>query len=291
MSPSTVMSHLAGFVRSVVPVRARDFFGNCGGRNLHGSRFAGNLDTRGVDDEQFLAICHSLIFSNGVRKTTSPARNKATLEWLFETGLAEVRGEIDVLDAGCSIGLDAQSTFDLLAGRATVRSYTLGDLHASVLYDRARHAVFDEEHRLLQVKDRLGFTSIYFSYNEPAQRLTNLPKRVRPWLLKRRYRFAEGSEVVRIPLIHPNLKLDGDSPFQVRRLDVFDKPTASYDFIVCMHLLVSRYFTKETIAAAERNLADGLRPGGTMIVGASEEGRVWRRVSTSDFEVRDFKFR
>lgn len=283
------MSTIGTLVRKLVPRPARVVAANCGGRNLRGSRFAGRLADGQLSDDEFLAICHSLIFPNGVRKTTSPARNTATLEKVLAS--VELAPELDVLEVGASIGVDAKATFDLLSSRAAVRSYTLGDLYPAVLYDRERRAVFDDERNLLQVKDRLGFTSIHFAYDETArraQKLVHVPKRVRPWLLSRRIAYRDGAAVTRIPLVHPSIRLGGDSPFRLEKIDVFGHIPGAYDLVVCMHLLVSRYWSAETIARGERNLARTLRVGGTLVVGAAEEGRVWRRVSDDDFDVQPY---
>lgn len=284
------MMDVTRLARTLVPKRLRTLFANCGGGNLRRSRYAGLLWNGPVDDEQFLAICHSLIFPNGVRKTTSPSRNSATLRRLIESGTLPLGPDLNVLDVGASIGLDAASTLGLIQTRATVRSYTLGDRYPSVLYDRRRDAVFDEEHHLLQVKGPLGFTSIHFSYDEPAQTMVNLPKRLRPWLIAKKVQFEDHPDVVRIPLVHPSVRLDGDSPFRLRRIDVFEPITETYDLIVCMHLLVARYFSPEAIERGERNLASALRVGGALVVGASEAGKVYVRTSERDFDVRPFAF-
>jgi hypothetical protein len=284
------MIDVARLTRSLVPKRVRTLLANCGGGNLRRARYAGALSEGPVDDERFLAICHSLIFPNGVRKTTSPSRNSATLTRLLESGVLPIGKDLDVLDVGASIGLDAASTLALLEARTTVRSYTLGDRYPSVLYDRRRDAVFDEDHHLLQVKGVLGFTSINFSYDEPAQTVINLPKRLRPWLISKRVHFEEHEDVVRIPLVHPSVSLDDDSPFRLQRIDAFEPIAGRYDLVVCMHLLVERYFSRETIARGEQNLANALRVGGALVVGASEAGKVYVRTSETDFDVRPYAF-
>lgn len=282
------MNSLRRLGQTLVPRRLLDLFANCGGWNPRSSRFAGSLATGTVDDEQLLAICHSLIFPNGVRKTTSGSRNVTTLNKLLDDGLLPLKADLDVLDIGASIGLDATSTLRLLETRNTVRSYTLGDRYASILYDRRRNAVFDEDHHLLQVRRHLGFTSVNFSYNEPAQKLINLPKRLRPWLIERQLQFEDHPDVLRIPLVHPSIRLDGRSPFKLRSVDVFEPIDETYDLIICMHLLVPRYFSAETIALGEKNLASSLRVGGALVVGASEAGRVYVRTSESSYDIRPF---
>lgn len=283
------MTDMLVWARSL-PKRLRHLMNNCGGVNLRGSRYAGILGRGPVSDEQFLAVCHSLIFPNGTRKTTASSRNSATLEQLVTAGKLPLGKDLEVLDVGASIGLDASSTLSLLQSRSTVRSYTLGDRYPSVLYDRRRDLVFDEDHRLLQVNGRFGFTSIHFSYDFPSQTVINLPKRVRPWLIAKRIQFEDHADVVRIPLIHPSVKLDGDSPFRLRRIDVFEPIAETYDLIICMHLLVSRYFSPERIAHGEANLLRSLRVGGALVVGAAEEGKVIVRTSENEVDVRPFAF-
>jgi hypothetical protein len=119
---------------------------------------------------------------------------------------------------------------------------------------------------------------MYFAYNYPFQRWTNLPKRIRPWLLRRRHRIDPAARMTPIPLVHPDLRLgSGETPFRSRRLSVFDPIGETYDLVICMHLLVARYFDEKTIEAGVGNLSAALAPGGTLVVGATERFEVIQR--------------
>ncbi len=246
-------------LKALVPPHIAAFLGNCGGANRRRARFAGNLLRHDLTEAEFLAIYHSLIFPNGVRKTTAPERNSMVMRRVLEAGYVG-RKKIRVLEVGASAGLDALATWKLLRGAGCdVERYDLGDLFTEVRYDRRRGLVFDEDGRLLQVDLGSRFVAIYFSYNHPLQRITNLPKRLRPWALKRRLKYDPSAPVVRIPLVHPDLGVArGDTPFRLKRMNVFDPIDERYDLVVCMHLLVERYFDQATIDRAVDNLARSL---------------------------------
>ncbi len=262
---------------------------NCGGVNLRGSRFAGHLGDAGLTEAQYLAICHALIMPNGVRRTTSASRNTAIFRRLIEEGAVVLPSRAHALDVGASGGLDARSTCAMLAERTTLDEYVLGDLYTQVLYDVEQGAVFDEDGRLLQVERGLFFVSRHFSYNYGFQRFTNLPKRVYPWLLEQRVDFRGREHVKVLPLVHPALGLGAPgSPFRLRRMDVFEPFEERYDLIMCMHLLVSRYFDAATIERGVTNLARGLAPGGSLIVGAAEYHRVVSKAADGTLATRAF---
>lgn len=282
---SSALRHL----RAVAPHRLVSALSNCGGVNWASGRFAGNLAEKAISEDEFTAICHALIFPNGVRKTTTRGRNTALLRGLVDAGALEIPAGARVLDIGASGGLDALATVDLLSQYGEVARYVLGDLYTCVLYDRERGLVFDEDHNLLQVRQGSSFVSINFSYNFGFQRLTNLPKRLRPWVLRRQHAYQAGPNIVRLPLAHRELAIDSaDSPFELRRMNVFEPISDLFDLVICMHLLVPRYFTPQQIEAGTRNLSAALRVGGSLVVGATEDFRLIRRVSTSEFEERRF---
>ena len=282
---SSALRHL----RAQAPHRIVSVLSNCGGTNWASGRFAGNLADGTISEEEFTAICHALIFPNGVRKTTKRGRNTAVFRDLVDTGALTLPAAARVLDIGASGGLDALATLDLLSQRSVVSKYMLGDLYTCVLYDRERGLVFDEDHNLLQVRRGRSFVSVNFSYNFDFQRLTNLPKRIRPWLLRRRYAYRAGPNVVRLPLAHPQLAIDSPgSPFQLRRMNVFEPIADVFDLVICMHLLVPRYFAPQQIEAGIRNLSAAVAIGGSLVVGAAEDFRVIRRVGTSELEERRF---
>lgn len=264
-------------LKKFVPKGIVDAFANCGGTNLRSERFAANLLRDDLSDDQFLGIMHSLIFPNGVRKTTARGRNTAVLRKLLDEGaLALPRRPLRVLDIGASGGLDALATHALLSSVGRVESYMLGDLHTRVLYDRDRGLVYDEDGDLVQVRRRVGFVATHFEYSFRYQRLMNLPKRVRPWLLRRRFSApADGAALVPIPLVHRSLRVGSPgSPFRLARMNVFQAIPGEYDLVICMHLLVDRYFSRERIEEGVRNLSHALAPGGSLLVGATEKHRL-----------------
>lgn len=278
---------LAESIKRILPESIKGAVSNCGGSNPRHDRFAGHLAKRDVPEEQYLAICHALIFPNGVRKTTSPGRNTELVKSVLDRGFLELKPEMRVLEAAASAGLDAISTHALLSERCRVTEYVLGDLHTHVLYDRARGLVFDEDGHLLQVDRRRSFVAMNFSYAYDFQRWTNLPKQVLPFYLGRRHGDAFGGarDLERVPIAHPALRIGAaGSPFEVRRMDVFEPIEGAFDLIVCLHLLVPQYFDWPTIERGIANLASALAVGGTLITGSKEYPRVIRRVSPTELE-------
>ena len=253
-------------------------FSNCGGTN-RATRFAGNLASGDVTERELLRIYHALIFPNGVRKTSGPQRNTRHLRALIDTGHVRLPRGMRVLDIGSSLGLDALATAELLGSQGLeVREFVLGDLYPRVLYDVDRELVFDEDGNLLQVKRGRSFVAVNFAYNHAIQRITHAPKKVLPWLLKRRHAFDGSARLVSIPLVHPSIPLDAPgSPFRLRRMDVFEPIGDRFDLIICMNLLLRRYFRPDAIERGVQNLIAHLEPGGTAIVGGADGLRVFRR--------------
>jgi hypothetical protein len=181
----------------------------------------------------------------------------------------------------------------LLSRSARVERYDIGDLYTKLLFDQERGLVFDEDHQLVQVLRPLSFVSIHFAFNYGYERFLTLPKRLRPLLLSRRHRYAPDRPMVDIPLVHPSLAVDQPgSPFHLRRLDVFkpigDSKTDRYRLIICMHLLLPRYFTPEQIERGVDNLTRHVEVGGSLLVGATDGYRVVQRKSEDEFVVRRF---
>jgi hypothetical protein len=282
-----VKLRLTDRVKGMLSEDIKGVVSNCGGKNPRHERFAGHLARRGIPDEQYVAICHALIFPNGVRKTTSPGRNTELVKSLLDRGILRLAPRVRVLEAAASAGLDALPTHELLAQRCAIDAYVLGDLHTHVLYDRPRGLVFDEDGKLLQVDRKNHFVSINFSYAYPFQRWATLPMRLRPFLLeqKRENSFGSGGPLERIPIAHPALRIDEPgTPFTVRRMDVFEPVDGRFNIIICLHLLVPQYFSAEVISRGIKNLASALDVGGTLVTGSREYPRVITRTSESTFE-------
>jgi hypothetical protein len=256
---------------SWVPEAVRESVANCGGTNRR-DRFAGRLLESGLSEREYLRIVHSLIFPNGVRKSTAPGRCAAILRSYIDQGALALRPDMRILDIGASVGVDARTSYDLIAQQVTVARYVLADLYTKLQFDRERGLIFDEDGRLCQVLRPRSFVSINFSWAFPFQRVTNLPKRLRPWLLARRYRFDSKRPLVTIPLVHPALRVDAeDSPFRLRRQDVLQPIGERFDLIICTHLLTRRYFARDEIARGIDNLLHHLEPRGQLLVGVGRK--------------------
>ncbi|MBS2016787.1 MAG: hypothetical protein JST00_28135 [Deltaproteobacteria bacterium] len=272
--------------KKLMPETLKGAIASCGGYDPRFHRFAGHLANRDLSEAQFLGICDALILPNGTRKTTGPSRNGPLVRELRDRGLLATQPHLRVLDVGASAGLDAMSTRAILDERSKVDEYVLGDLHTAVLYDRSRGLVFDEDGNLLQVRRGRGYVAMHFSYAFHFQRYTHAPKKIRPMVMRATSarRLSPPADAERLPIVHPALRLGAaDSPFQVRRMDVFAPIEDRFDLVICLHLLVGRYFTPSRIDAGVQNLSRALAVGGTLLVGAREDFRLVTRVSATEW--------
>jgi len=276
-------------VKKLIPERIAGVLANCGGTNYRRERFAGNLLRRDLTDRQIMRIYHALIFPNGVRKTSARGRNAAILTRLIDTGRLNLKPRLRVLDIGSSYGIDAGSNYTMLSRRSEVSEYVLGDLYTHILYDPDRGLVFDEDGNLLQVRRRLSFVGIYFSYNYDFQRFTHWPKRLRTSLLQARYGYMPSPRMMRIQLVHPSLDVDAPtSPFRLRRVNVFEPLSDCFDLIICMHLLISRYFAPSAISRGVSNLTKHLECGGSLLVGSESSYSLIHRHGNGEFVRHDY---
>lgn len=282
--------------KGLVPETLKGAIASCGGYDPRGHRFAGHLSNPNLSEAQFLGICDALILPNGTRKTTGPARNGPLVRTLRDRGLLGERDHVRVLDVGASAGLDALSTCAILGERWKVDEYVLGDLHTAVLYDDDRGLVFDEDGNLLQIARGRGYVAMHFSYAFEFQRYTHAAKKIRPWVMRATTArdLRPPPHARRLPIVHPALRLGAaDSPFRVRRMDVFAPIEGRFDFVICLHLLVGRYFTPAQIDEGVANLSRGLSVGGTLLVGSREDFRLvtrtaedaWRTVTSEELGV------
>src|SRR5262245_38117511 len=108
-------------LRQFIPEKVAGVVSNCGGTNLSTSRFAGHLLDPELTEERFAAICHCLIFANGVRKSTQRGRNLEIVRSELDHGRLPGKKELHALDIGASGGLDALATYDVLKERYVVR--------------------------------------------------------------------------------------------------------------------------------------------------------------------------
>ena len=211
--------------------------------------------------------------SNGIRKTTARFRNVDVIRRLLDTETLRFSRPIRVLDIGASAGVDALGIYQLLSQRVKVDRYVLADYYTHVIYEPTRRLIFDEDRTLIQVDRGSSFVSIHFAYNYKIQSLVCFWKRWLPAMLQRKYRFDPTAELVQIPLIAPEIKLDG-APFSFRRMNVFKPISDSYDLIICMHLLVERYFSPSEIQRGIDNLSKALANDGRLVLGSAEKFRV-----------------
>jgi hypothetical protein len=258
---------------------------NNGGFNSRRARFAGLLADRPTAPER-IAILHSLIFPNGVRKTTAPGRNSERINRIARTYLTG-RKELKVIDVGSSSGLDASETVRRLSSTYRVTRYVLADLYPGVHYDPQSGVVYDEDGHPLQLSlGPFGFFSFHFSHNFAWQVPLSLAERIVAESLKSL--VPEPGATKELLLADPSLMDAAGSllpPFELIRFNVFkSKLDSEFDLVVCLHLLVERYFGERTIDRGIGNLKELVAPGGLLVAGDLEGPRVWRKKSNGEFE-------
>lgn len=259
--------------------KLKSIFSNCGGFNFRGSRFAGCLGNN-VDHKQHIQILHSLILSNGVRKTTTYARNHLAISKAVESVRVKIPQEIKIIDIGSSSGIDATETLSALQGLGhKIEKYVLGDLYSSILISPNGRYVYDNFGQLLQVKIGPFFFSINFSYNFKFQKPFYIPQRVLSRVLLR-----ISPPICNECVSQSLMRVSDREVFQTKQVDVFEslKPSGcdnnQYDIVICLHLLVSRYFDTETINLGILNLKQYVKEGGILIVGDRESPKVFQRI-------------
>lgn len=208
---------------------------------------------------------------NGVRKTTEHSRNKP----VFDAILKKLEGlkinNIDILDIGSSIGIDALNFYNMISGKYKINSYTLGDLYTEILIDKKNKLVFDQGGELLQVCGKKYFYSIYFQYYCSLRKYFNVINELRSRYYQIKYRFNESIEYSKFRIALAELKInEPSSVFRLERMNVFECINNTFDVVICMHLLNDFYFSEEQITRARENLFNAVRPGGLLIVGRIE---------------------
>ena len=264
-------------VKEKLPAPVGAVLTNCGGLNIRRARYAGRLLDSDLADAEVVAIAHSLILRNGVRKTTAPGRNTSVLRDLVGH-LSHPADGLRVLDIGSSFGFDALTNYEVLSATRGVESYELGDLFVALLVNRNTGQIFDEDGVLLQKRIGPFFFAYNFEYTEKIQEIVNAPQALLARFFKDRQPTPTGEEE-RVPLFSSELRIDdSDSPFRSKRLDVFKfNEKGAYDLVICLHLLVPRYFSQERIDDATSRLARSLRDGGVLVTGSVEAPCVVRK--------------
>lgn len=252
---------------------------NCGGISFRSRRFAGRLASP-VGSRERIEIMHALIMPNGVRKTTNTARNTSTIERIVQQHGRVLPPAATVIDVGCSAGVDSVSTLACLRKNRQVARYVLADLYTAVLVDPASGMVYDEAGAPLQRRIAGGFFSFNFSYNYGWQRVLHLPYVALARFL-REAAPKPGGGLKKVILMTDELLEDGVpvAPFEVRTLDVFEAPKEEerFSLVICLHLLVKRYFSAERIEFGIGNLKRYVADNGILIVGDCESPRVFVR--------------
>lgn len=251
---------------------------NSGGVNKKLQNFAGRLLQDDLSDEQYYAITSSLIFQNGVRKTTAKNRNLSDLKEVFPNEYRSPSKPIRVLDMGCSIGLASLANYDYLSQFYDVKEYVLGDLYTELLYDQDAGLIFDQDGNLLQVLRNKDFVSVNFEYWFLVERLKTICAERTANKLRRSCIFNR-DKCVKIELLHPRLKeTQNGKVFKLERMNVLE-PIAGegFDIILCFFLLVKRYFNEEQLRQAYDNLVNSLNKDGVLVVGESGNIKILRK--------------
>lgn len=248
---------------------------DCGGINKHPELFGANLAQKELSNEAYVRMVNSLIFPNGVRKSTGIRRNAPLLATLLDSGqLGWDKPSIRVLDMGASIGMDATGNLEEIQKHIQVESYTLADLFTALLYDPERKLIFDQDGKVIQVMLDQSFASLYFEFKYRIEPLYHIANLIRTYLLRRKFKkiIPDPETTLEIPLVFPPVK---EQPaFRVQRADVFKTIPGTYDLILCFNLLQPRYFTKEQIETGNDNLTEALNPGGFLVTGVTDTYQV-----------------
>jgi len=262
-------------IRKLIPRWLRGIRRNCGGYNPDHDLFAGRLLEQTLSDEQWVRLVNALIFPNGVRKSTRINRNANLLETLIHSGqLDALPQEINLLDMGASVGIDASGNLAVLEKFRKVNRYVMADLYTELLYDTEAQRIFDQDGHLLQQATSRGFIAFYFEFKyriEPLFHWLNLQrtKRLRKKLMGA---TPNPAHTITIPLIYPKAQ---QHPYvQPLRANVFHPLQERFDLILCLNLLQPRYFTEAEIELGNKNLVEALKPGGLLITGVTDHYRL-----------------
>lgn len=252
------------------------FTHNCGGKNSNTKYFGGNLNLENLPKDNLEQIYFNLIMANGIKKATYSNRNDSVVETIIkEIKELNLEKAVAILDIGSSSGIDAINNWEKICLAAKVEKYVMGDLYTEIHYDKKRQLIFDQDGNLLQVLRKNDFVNINFQFTFPFQRITNLPKYLLPYLLKKRYKYPEMG-IIKLPMVHPVMAklLEKKEVFFFERLNVFEPIPGKYDIIICMHLLTDFYFNEDEIRKAKDNLVSTLKPGGFLVVGTAAKHEV-----------------
>jgi hypothetical protein len=233
---------------------------------------------------RFDAIVDRLVLPNGVSKTTYLGRHEEMLtKVLAHPKCALNSAGVRVLDLPSSAGTGSLRSYALVAERYPVASYVLGDLSFEIVYDPRRRCVFDDQGNLLQVGAGKRFHAVYRVHRSGEvytwlTALLLLPLDLHAARLKRRYRYTESPDNVRIRVLHPDVEaLVSAGRMRPARMDVFGPIEGTYDLILSFNLLQRNYFPADRIALGVENLGRALEEDGLLVIGNTESFAALRK--------------
>lgn len=238
------------------------------------SKFSGNLLNENLNERQYERILTSLIFENGVRKTTKQSRNTHIIEDLLKGRKLQDGKKISVLDIGASVGLDSYSNHEILSSQYSIDRYVMGDLFTLLYFDEEKKIIFDERGNIIQILLKDTFVNFNFEFRYPIERLYNFFNVRKTNILRKRVLskvIFDKDKCKKIQLLHPKLK--GNENFMLQSMDVFEPIKNKYDLIICLNLLQSRYFDDSNIKKGTNNLLSALNENGVLVLGVTNDYR------------------
>ena len=254
----------------------RSWLSNAGGFNWRSRRFAGNLH-EALEQTERLAILHALIGVNGTRHTTDLGRNSALVKQIVDQHF-EAGASLRMMDVGCSGGVDARTTVQRLSKTYVIEDVLLADKYIKLLQSEDGKLIFDEDGEPLQKRLRHGFFSFHFATPARSIRIRTSPQRLLAHYLRGRV-GSPASDSREVSLLDPSLRRDNShllSPYREMRFDAFKTTIEdTFEVVVCLHLLIPRYFKPEQIDQGRNNLLKLLHTNGILIMGDMENPEVW----------------
>jgi len=238
-----------------------------GGINKNLNVSAKNLLNTNIDEKTYYGILKSLIFVNGVRKTSKLNRTLCYIEELINSKKLSFENSIKVIDVGGSVGLDAISNYKILSNHFRVNQYVLADLYTHLYYDKNKNVIFDHDGNILQIITDKYFVNVNFEFRYTIEYCFNMFNILKTKRILKKYNDVKfiKEDCEEIPLIIPEIK--ENRIFSVDQIDVFKGLNSEYDFVICMNLLQPRYFSQEKINLGFDNLVKSVKPNGFLLIG------------------------
>lgn len=261
---------IKNLARKVLPAWLLAIRRHCGGYHRDERLFAASLLNTDLPTDFYSRIASHLIFPNGVRKSTYTGRNAPLLEALFTKEGYQPNGPLKILDIGASFGMDSMSNLNAISRYCEVESYTLADLYTEVLYDPEAGIIFDHNGIPVQVRRSKGFVNLWFEFKYPVEKFYHILNqyKTRRIIHQFKHKKPDPARVIPIPLFHPEVLKN--SIFRTKQLDVFSPVPETYDLVICLNLLQTRYFDAEKVALGIQNLKNCLNTGGVLVTGVTD---------------------